>query len=152
MLDLGAGTGVVGTYAHGCRKDLRCIAADPAAGMLRYAPEHFEKVNARAEALPFDADAFDAVVVGEALHHFDIPDSAFSEIARILKRGGLLFIYEFDPSTFLGRLLCAAEKLLGEPGHFYPPDALASMIERHGFEVTISRHGWRYTVTARLHQ
>ena len=28
--DLGAGTGIVGGYAHRCRSDLRFVAADPA--------------------------------------------------------------------------------------------------------------------------
>ena len=148
VLDLGAGTGIVGSYAHGCRSDLRFVAADPAEGMLRYAPGHFEKVTARAEALPFEANAFDAVLAGEALHHFDDPGDALEEIARVLRGGGVLFVYEFDPSTFLGRLICLAEKLLGEPGHFYPPQVLAGKLEAHGLSVRIGRHGWRYTLTA----
>jgi demethylmenaquinone methyltransferase/2-methoxy-6-polyprenyl-1,4-benzoquinol methylase len=150
VLDLGAGTGIVGNYAHGCRSDLRFVAADPAEGMLKYVPKHVEKVTARAEALPFEADVFDAVVAGEALHHFDDPGDALAEIARVLRGGGVIFVYEFDPSTFLGRLICLAEKLLGEPGHFYPPDILAGKLEAHGFGVRIGRHGWRYTLTAHL--
>jgi len=150
VLDLGAGTGIIGNYAHGCRRDLRYFAADPAEGMLRYVPEHVEKVTARAEALPFDDNAFDAVAAGEALHHFDAPHDALREIARVLRTGGLLFIYEFDPSAFFGRLIFLAEKLLGEPGHFYPPETLSAMLEAHGFRVSVSRHGWRYTLLARL--
>jgi len=150
VLDLGAGTGIVGNYAYGCRSDLRYTAADPAEGMLRYVPGHFEKVIARAEALPFDDAVFDAVVAGEAVHHFDATDDALREAARVLRSGGLLFVYEFDPSTLLGRLLCIAEKLLGEPGHFYPPGVLVGKLEAHGFRAAVSRHGWRYTLTARL--
>jgi len=148
VLDLGAGTGIVGNYAHACRADLQFVAADPAEGMLRYVPEHVEKITARAEALPFGDKTFDAVMAGEALHHFDATDDALREVARVLRDGGLFFVFEFDPATFLGRLLCLAEKLLGAPGHFYPPDALAAMLEAHGFRIQISRHRWRYTLTA----
>lgn len=150
VLDLGAGTGTVGNYAHACREDLHYTAADPADGMLRYVPEHAEKVRAHAEALPFETGRFDAVTAGEALHHFRAPDEAFAEIARVLKPGGVLFIYEFDPSTRPGRLLRLAERLLGEPGHFYPPDLLADILSEHGFDPIVRRHGWRYTLSAVL--
>lgn len=148
LLDLGAGTGVVGTFALGCRGDLRFTAADPAPGMLQYVPEPVQKVSARAEALPFDNDTFDAVLLGEALHHFSRPDDALGEIARVMRGGGVLFVFEFDPSVFLGRLIRGGEKLLGEPGHFYPPQTLAAMLEAHGFSVRIRAHGWRYTLCA----
>lgn len=148
VLDLGAGTGTLGRFAHGCRSDLELVAADPAEGMLRYVPRHVKAVVARAEALPFESGSFDAVLVGEALHHFDAPHDALHEIARVLRPGGLLFIYEFNPSTFLGKGLFLAEKLLGEPAHFYPPQTLAVMLEAHGFDVRIHRYGWRYSLLA----
>jgi demethylmenaquinone methyltransferase/2-methoxy-6-polyprenyl-1,4-benzoquinol methylase len=152
ILDLGAGTGIMSNYAHACRNDLRFVAADPAEGMLKYVPEHIQTVNAVAESLPFDSDRFDAVLVGEAIHHFQEPASAFEEIARVLKNGGLLFVYEFDPSTFLGAVVHYGERLLGEPGNFYTPEALQKILQQHGFDVVINRHGWRYTVNARLIQ
>jgi len=150
LLDIGAGTGVMSRYARRCRDDLECTAADPAEGMLRYVPGGIRTVSARAEALPFEERRFDAVLMGEALHHFDDPTAALGEIARVLTTGGLLFVYEFDPATLLGRFLRFAETLLGEPGHFYTPAALQAMLEPHGFSVRVSRHGWRYSLVARL--
>lgn len=150
VLDLGAGTGIATAHAYRYRSDLRYIAADPAEGMLRYVPDPIETVCAGAEALPFASASFDALLLCEALHHFDDPDAAFAEIARVLKADGVLFIYEFDPSTLPGRLLSRSEKLLGEPGHFYPPDTLVRMLETHGFSITAQRTGWRYTLTASL--
>ncbi|WP_345984570.1 class I SAM-dependent methyltransferase [Sulfurimonas sp. HSL-1656] len=150
ILDLGAGTGTLANYALGCRNDLRPVAADPAEGMLRYVPETVGRVIARAEALPFDADRFDGILVGEALHHFTVPEEALDEIARVLRPGGLLFVYDFDPSTLLGNLLRRAEKLLGEPGHFYPPETLASLLRERGFSTTVNRYGWRYSLAALL--
>lgn len=149
VLDLGAGTGIMSTYAHNCRDDLRFVAADPSEGMLKYVPAHVRAVTAKAEALPFADNAFDAILLGEALHHFDDPRIAFGEITRVLNAQGVLFIYEFDPSAFLGKTLCLAEKLLGEPGHFFTPDNLKAELEAHGLSVQINRHGWRYSLTSR---
>jgi len=150
LLDLGAGTGTLGNYAYACRSDLRFFAADPAEGMLRYLPDHVEKVVAKAEALPFEPHTFDAIVIGEALHHFDNVNLALTEIRRVLRPGGLLFIYEFDPSAPLGNFICRAEKLLGEPANFYPPLTLGSMLEGIGFSVKVLSYRWRYTLHAQV--
>jgi len=150
LLDLGSGTGVLSAFAHGCRKDLEFVALDPAEGMLRFSPRYVRTHKASAEALPFGEASFEVVLVGEALHHFAEPDTALEEIVRVLRRGGRLFIYEFDPETFMGSTICRAERLLGEPGHFYAPGKLKGMLESRGFSVRIDRHGWRYTVRAQL--
>ncbi len=150
VLDLGAGTGIAAAHAYRYRRDLRYVAVDPAEGMLRYVPDPIETVCAGAEALPFASASFDALLLCEALHHFNDPDAAFIEIARVLKADGVLFIYEFDPSTLPGRLLSRSEKLLGEPGHFYPSEMLVNTLETHGFNITAQQTGWRYTLTASL--
>ena len=151
LLDLGAGTGVLSEFAYGCRDDLQFVALDPAEGMLRFSPHFVETHQARAEALPFDDMSFEVVLIGEALHHFQEPEIALQEIARVLTSEGRLFIYEFDPSTFMGKSICMAEKIVGEPGHFYAPEVLKEMLEEHGFSVHVNRHGWLYTVHAQLH-
>ena len=152
LLDLGAGTGVLSEFAYRCRDDLQFVALDPAEGMLRFSPHFVETHQARAEALPFDDRSFEVVLIGEALHHFQEPEIALQEIARVLTREGRLFIYEFDPSTFMGKSICMAEKIVGEPGHFYAPEVLKEMLESHGFTVNISLHGWRYTIHAQLQE
>ena len=150
LLDLGAGTGVLSEFAYRCRDDLQFVALDPAEGMLRFSPHFVETHQARAEALPFDDRSFEVVLIGEALHHFQEPETALEEIARVLTREGRLFIYEFDPSTFMGKSICMAEKIVGEPGNFYAPEVLKAMLESHGFSVEVNRYGWRYTVYAQL--
>lgn len=47
---------------------------------------------AEAEKLPFEDEYFDAVTVGTAFHWF-VNESAMSEIRRVLKDDGLLFVY-----------------------------------------------------------
>jgi demethylmenaquinone methyltransferase/2-methoxy-6-polyprenyl-1,4-benzoquinol methylase len=150
LLDLGGGTGVLSEFAYGCRRDLSFASLDPAEGMLKYSPHYVRTHKARAEELPFEAASFEAALIGEALHHFQDPDTVLKEIVRVLRREGKLFVYEFDPQTFIGKSICIAEMIVGEPGHFFAPDLLKTMLEAHGFEVSLNRHGWRYTVHARL--
>jgi ubiquinone/menaquinone biosynthesis C-methylase UbiE len=146
VLDIGAGTGILCRFASECNSALELHAIDPAEGMLKYCDSKIRAYTGVAEALPFENAAFDAVMIGEAWHHFDDIERALSEIKRVLKKEGCIFIYDFDPSTLMGKLIAKAEVLLGEPGHFYKPEALAKLLTSYGFEVKTQRYGFRYTI------
>jgi len=53
-------------------------------------------------------------------------------------------------TLFLGKNICRAEKILGEPGNFFTPSVLKKILESHGFTVEIHQYSWRYTVSAQL--
>ena len=144
VLDLGGGTGVLAGAVRSARPDLRVVVADAARGMLAHVPPGVRPVVARAEALPFEEGVFDAVVVGEALHHFAGLEAALSEIARVSREGGRLWVYEFDPRPLPGRLLALAERLAGEPARFLPPDRLADRLAALGYTVRLVVRGFRY--------
>jgi ubiquinone/menaquinone biosynthesis C-methylase UbiE len=150
VLDLGAGTGIMSEFAYACREDLQFTAVDPAEGMLKFSAEYVETHKANAEALPFEAERFEAILIGEALHHFQDVDKSMQEMVRVLKKEGRLFIYDFDSSTFMGKSICRVEKILGEPGNFFAPEVLKKILESYGFSVDISQYGWRYTIAAQL--
>jgi demethylmenaquinone methyltransferase/2-methoxy-6-polyprenyl-1,4-benzoquinol methylase len=150
VLDIGSGTGMLCKFGHKCRDDLAYVAVDPAEGMMKYAENHVETYKATAEALPFEDNSFDVAMMGESLHHFRDVDEALTECARVLKVGGSLFIYDFDVSTFMGKSICKGEKLLGEPGNFFEPSILEEKLKYYGFTAKITKHGWRYTVSAVL--
>jgi len=150
VLDIGAGTGMLCEFGYKCRDDLQYIAVDPAEGMMEYVKDYVETHVANAESLPFENNSFDMAMMGESLHHFKNVDEALKECVRVLKNGARLFIYDFNVSTFMGKSICRGEKLLGEPGNFFEPQALQVKLESYGFIVTITKHGWRYTVNAVL--
>lgn len=150
VLDLGAGTGIMSEFAYACRDDLQFTAVDPAEGMLKFSAEYVETHKANAEALPFEGERFEAILIGEALHHFQDVDKSMQEMVRVLKKEGRLFIYDFDSSTFMGKNICRMEKILGEPGNFFAPEVLKQILESYGFSVYISQYGWRYTIAAQL--
>ena len=150
ILDVGAGTGIMSEFAYKCRDELKYVAVDPADGMLKFAPSFLETHVGRAEELPFEDSSFDAIIMGESLHHLNNPELAFKEVIRVLKTEGKLFIYDFDVSTFLGKSICLIEKTLGEPAHFYEPNRLKKELEEYGFIVEVSQHKWRYSLQANL--
>ncbi len=150
LLDVGSGTGILCRFASECRDGLVFDAIDPAEGMMRYAPSFVTCHRGRAEALSFEDDSFDGVMMGETLHHIADVDRAIDEIRRVLKPGGRLFIYDFNPKKMMGKLIQKGEMLLGEPGNFFSPDAIAAKLHDAGFETAIVQTGYKYTLHAIL--
>lgn len=90
VLDLAAGTGKVteGLLALG----VTVTAVEPDAEMLEELTKALPSVTpliGTAEEIPLPDASVDAVVVGQAVHWFDL-DRAYPEIARVLEPGGVL--------------------------------------------------------------
>jgi SAM-dependent methyltransferase len=93
LVDLAAGTGRLSGWFLQLGVDV--IAVEPAANMRAVLEERFPTIRAivaTAESMPFDDGAVDAVVVGNAFHHFG-RDAAMAEIHRILRPGGALAVF-----------------------------------------------------------
>ena len=82
VVDLAAGTGrLSGRFVQ---LGVDVIAVEPAANMRAVLEERFPAVRAivaTAESMPMDDGTVDAVVVGNAFHHFE-RDAAMAEIGR----------------------------------------------------------------------
>jgi ubiquinone/menaquinone biosynthesis C-methylase UbiE len=149
VLDVGSGTGILSQFARKARSDLLFTMIDPAAGMLRFAPHFARRVLGRAEDLPFPEKVFDAVFAGDSMHHFSEPRRALRELRRVMRKGGVLVIFEIDPSSLLGAMITGGEKVFREPAHFLRPGELAERLAEVGFECVVSRYDWRYAIIAR---
>ncbi len=89
-LDLGAGTGALTRRL--VERATRVVAIEPDPRMLAVLAARSPEVAAvrgRAEELPIAGSVLDAVVVSSAWHWMD-PDSTLSEIARVLRPGGVV--------------------------------------------------------------
>ncbi|HEY2507461.1 MAG TPA: class I SAM-dependent methyltransferase [Streptosporangiaceae bacterium] len=90
VLDLGAGTGKLSAALVGLGREV--IAVEPDSAMLtelRCALPSVRALSGRAEALPLPDASVDSVLVGQAMHWFDMA-LAGPEMARVLVPGGVL--------------------------------------------------------------
>lgn len=109
-LDVATGTAAV-ALAVAARSDAWVTGVDLSAAMLaegrrRVRAAGFERrvrlTRARGEELPFGDGCFDAVTFTYLLRYVEDPDSTISELARVLRPGGVLASLEFHvpPRTF----------------------------------------------------
>lgn len=87
VLDLAAGTGAIARVLLDMSLDV--VSLEPLEEMRRHVPTAARPVSGVAEAIPFAAGQFDAVLVGQAFHWFR-RDEAVAEIVRVLRPGGVV--------------------------------------------------------------
>jgi ubiquinone/menaquinone biosynthesis C-methylase UbiE len=94
VLDVGCGTGSL--LASLKRPRLKLAGADLSPEMIKEARKRLGKTAdlkvANSERLPWKAGSFDLVVTTDSIHHWPNPKRAFSEIKRVLKKGGHVVI------------------------------------------------------------
>jgi SAM-dependent methyltransferase len=99
VLEIGCGTGRL-AQALEEHELARVWAVDASPAMVEQAKENGVNARvARAEALPFKAGWFDAVVLRMSLHLVDRP-RALAQARRILRPGGRIAIASEDPASF----------------------------------------------------
>jgi ubiquinone/menaquinone biosynthesis C-methylase UbiE len=116
VLDIGTGPGVLLDELAVLRPDLRLSGVDLSPDMVAAAARNLAGVADRASVrvgdvaeLPFEDDSFDLIVSSLSLHHWDDPEAAVPQLARVLRPGGRLHIYDFRFAPF-DRLAAAARE------------------------------------------
>ncbi|MDA3936750.1 MAG: class I SAM-dependent methyltransferase [Actinomycetota bacterium] len=153
LLDLGGGTGALGVRLSSAL-DANVVVGDPTPQMIRYVPtsDRVSAVLTSAEDIPFADEEFDAVIVSDAFHHFRDQPGAAREMVRVVRSGGGVTVLELDPTGLGMRALVLAEKLLGEPGAFFTPEAMCEFWRAKGVEGTCERVNgptYRFTGTVK---
>ena len=94
LADVGGGTG---NYALALRREgWKPVVVDRSPEMLaRAAAKGLETVNADAQRLPFEDEAFDAATMISMLHHVEDRGAALAEARRVVRPGGRLVLMGF---------------------------------------------------------
>jgi demethylmenaquinone methyltransferase / 2-methoxy-6-polyprenyl-1,4-benzoquinol methylase len=170
VLDLGTGTGDLTFTAARCLTHGKVIGLDFSSEMLRLAQAKRSKqahgdraffVLASALLPPFKDELFDAVMTAFVLRNVSDLESFFVSSLRVLKPGGKLVsldmfpprkgffsafysLYFYGLVPWIGRILAHDRKAYSYRSksvrQFDPPDTIANLIRRAGFErVTIRK-------------
>jgi ubiquinone/menaquinone biosynthesis C-methylase UbiE len=107
LLDVGTGPGILLKKLASARPDLRITGIDIADDMIEHARHNLADLAtppdlraADVAAMPFEDDRFDYVVATFSFHHWEDPEAGAAEIARVLRSGGRLRIYDFRDAPF----------------------------------------------------
>jgi ubiquinone/menaquinone biosynthesis C-methylase UbiE len=126
VLDIGCGTGEFESLILRDNPNQQITGVDISEQMLLVGKQKFQahphvysNVSfqiAGASNLPFANHSFDVVVSASAFHFFDDPVAALTEIKRVLKPGGKVFILDWCKDYFSCRLIDLYLKI-SNPAH-----------------------------------
>jgi ubiquinone/menaquinone biosynthesis C-methylase UbiE len=159
VLEVGCGTGVL-TRALACWPNVAAVVGiDPAASLIqearRLASKHanvtFQEGDGR--SLPFDNDAFDAVIFDSTLSHVPGPERALLEAHRVLRPAGWLAVFDGDYATTTVALgdhdplqACVAAMMANSVNDRWLMRRICGLVRRAGFDlVAFSSHGFSET-------
>jgi ubiquinone/menaquinone biosynthesis C-methylase UbiE len=137
LLDVGGGTGRVADSLRGQAEKI--VIADLSQEMLRQAADKggFELACSHSEKLPFPDDAFERIVMVDALHHVCNQAETAVELMRVLAPGGRIVIQEPDIHTFAVKLIALGEKLALMRSHFLSGDEIKRLFSGDSVNVEI---------------
>jgi ubiquinone/menaquinone biosynthesis C-methylase UbiE len=113
------------------------VGVEPASAMAAIAHQRgIQVIRAVAEALPFAANTFDAVLMVTVLCFLADPVLALREATRVLKPGGQLLIGMIDKDSPLGRTYEAhkSESTFYRQARFYPAGRAVGWLEKLAYE------------------
>lgn len=160
VLDIGCGTGLLLERLMAREPTTGATGVDVTPEMLDVARRRLgsraQLLLADAAALPFPPGSFDLAATSSVLHHWARPAAALSEIARVLKPGGVLVLTDWRADHIPTRLRDIGLRI-GDRSHrrAYTPGAARSMLEAAGFDIDSVRRyrlGWSWglmTIAAR---
>ncbi|MCP4678785.1 MAG: methyltransferase domain-containing protein, partial [Deltaproteobacteria bacterium] len=143
VLDFGCGTGIL--FETLKEQGYQAVGLDLSIDMLTSTKGQtdVDRICADGCNTPFADDMLDAVLCRGSIHHLPDLESAFQEIKRILKPGGVLAFSEPSNDSIVNRLarrvMYRKSDEFHEEDEGFRRDEIVSMLEGCGFEIQVSR-------------
>jgi ubiquinone/menaquinone biosynthesis C-methylase UbiE len=152
FLDVGCGTGwAVGRVADLVNGKGLFYGVDLSSKMIEKAKtsfggrDNFRFLQANSESIPLEDDFFDIIICTNSFHHYLNPDKALTEMYRLLRKGGKLFLLDPTADTWIAKLADAIIKSF-EPEHvrMYSTKEFQELFEQAGLKYFASKAINRY--------
>jgi SAM-dependent methyltransferase len=126
ILNVGAGAG---SYEPA---DRYVLAVEPSAVMRAQRPRHLAPaLDAVAEHLPFDDDAFDAALASVTVHQWSDAAKGLSELRRVTRGPVVVLTFDGDALDLFWLAQYAPELIAAERRRYPPIDTIAALIGPH---------------------
>lgn len=142
ILDIGCGTGKLAHRLITHHRDARVFGIDLSESMIRASQHRITRGDrvhlsvADSQHLPFEDNAFDYVTCSNSFHHYPDQFVALSEMRRVLRPGGRLFLTDGYRDNWFGWLIYDFFVTRFEGGNVHHASAaeFAKLFEQAGFE------------------
>jgi len=110
---------------------------------------NFHFLQANAESIPLNDNFFDIIICTHSFHHYLNPDKALSQMHRLLKKNGRLYILDTNADHWIIHIIDKIIKLL-QPAHvkFYSTEEFRQLFEQAGL---IYVHSRKINVGSKVH-
>lgn len=147
VVDVGCGSGNL--TLHSASKCKLAIGVDPSETAIQFCNSLSSNgrsvfMHAAGDSLPFPDEYADIVLLVEVIEHLDVPMKTISEISRILKKGGLVFVttpnYAFPSLWPLMEWLADRSRMVAKMGggeqhvQKFSPPSLAGIFQKADFQ------------------
>ncbi len=139
VLEIGPGPGWAGINLLKKRNDLKLEGIEASSDMVRVAKENatkeglaervLYKTGIGEEMTHIPDQYYDLVISRDSLHHWEDPKKVFTEIKRVLKPGGKIYIHDHRRDlNFFGRLIVTVFSFLiaGDMGKYWKSSIAAA--------------------------
>jgi len=147
LLDIGSGRG---QFLRAAAEDgWDAVGIEPSPQFAKYAAEHSgaEVIGKPVEQCNLETDSFDVVILAAVLEHLYRPDDTIREIARVLRKGGVLFLDVPNEGGLYFKLGNLYQRVRGRnwtvnlaptfpPFHVFgfTPRSLKALLAKHGLQ------------------
>lgn len=141
VLDVGCGVGHLGNvFAANRHAGIDLVGTDFQPELLRQAVAGYAGlVEADVHNLPFKTDSISAAIASNSLHHFPDVSTAMSEIARVLRPGGVFVAYDprfVAPLEGVKKLLRRNDRAFTKDHKAFRVDEYRELLASSGLTVT----------------
>jgi len=132
ILDVGAGTGTLLSALPALHFR---VGAEPEPDLIRQmtaGAKEYCMIHASGLDLPFRDDCFDVVYMASVLHHVENKNLSplLNECARVLRRGGVLAIFEHNAYNLAVVLFLKAFVKIDRDAHFLTPRVVSRLVQQ----------------------